>query len=186
MNTYRCLNQQEWHEADYSLVPLREADIFLIKNWRNAQIDVLRQKRALTDDDQRSYYQKVIQPLFDQEQPNQLLFSLLYKNECIGYGGLVYVSWEDRRAEVSFLVDDQRAAQPAVYRQDFLHYLTLIKRVALQGIHFHRIFTETFDIRDFHISILEESGFVVEGRMRDHVCIQGEFKDSLIHGFLLK
>ena len=187
MSSYQCLySTQEYSIEDYKIVPLRYEDIFHIKQWRNEQIDILRQKKQLSDADQEQYYRKVIEPLFQQENPSQIIFSYLHKNELIGYGGLVYVNWMDKRAEVSFLINTERAQEESIYREDFLAYLELVKQVAFQTLKFNRLFTETFDIRDKHIGILEEAGFVREGTMKEHVLIKGTFIDSILHGYLRK
>ena len=185
MKTYRLLPQSEscWHS--YQLVPIRYKDREPIRTWRNAQLEVLRQAEPLTTEQQEAYFQRVVLPLFEQEQPGQLLFSLLYKNELIAYGGLVHLSWPDGRAEVSFLVDPTRAADPATYRQDFRAHLRLLGQVAFEGLKFNRLFTETYDIRPAHVAILEEAGFRLEGRLRQHVQLKpGTFADSLMHGQL--
>jgi hypothetical protein len=46
------------------------------------------------------------------------------------------------------------------------------------------LFTETYDIRPLHISIIESAGFLREGVMHHHVRIDGHPVDSLIHGCL--
>jgi len=180
---YQILNIQEFKHKNYKLVPFREMDLMKIRVWRNEQMEVLRQKRKLSETDQKNYFKNVILPLFDQAKPPQLLFSFLLDDICIGYGGLVHINWEDRRGEVSFLVDAQRALNPETYQEDFQNYLKIIKKIAFEALLFNRIYTETFDIRDFHISILEAAGFRLEGRMKEHVLINEVFYDSLIHGF---
>ena len=183
MTTYRALPPAEYRWDDYQLVPIRYADREPIRAWRNAQLEVLRQAEPLTAAQQEAYFQRVVLPLFEQEQPGQLLFSLLHNNELIAYGGLVHLSWPDGRAEVSFLVDPTRAADPATYRQDFRAYLRLLGQVAFEGLKFNRLFTETYDIRPTHVAILEEAGFRLEGRLRQHVQLKpGTFADSLMHG----
>ncbi|GAB2717039.1 hypothetical protein GCM10011495_08460 [Hymenobacter frigidus] len=185
MKTYRPLPQAEYRWQNYQLVPIRYEDREPIRAWRNAQLEVLRQAEPLTTEQQEAYFQRVVLPLFEQEQPGQLLFSLLYKNELIAYGGLVHLSWPDGRAEVSFLVDPTRAADPATYRQDFRAHLRLLGQVAFDGLKFNRLFTETYDIRPAHVTILEEAGFRLEGRLRQHVQLKpGTFADSLMHGQL--
>ena len=185
MKTYRPLPQAEYHWHSYQLVPIRYEDQEPIRAWRNAQLEVLRQAEPLTTEQQEAYFQRVVLPLFEQEQPGQLLFSLLHNNELIAYGGLVHLSWPDGRAEVSFLVDPTRAADPATYRQDFRAYLRLLGQVAFEGLKFNRLFTETYDIRPAHVAILEEAGFRLEGRLRQHVQLKpGTFADSLMHGQL--
>lgn len=182
--SYRCLKRSEWQEGGYITVPLREEDMSLLKEWRNEQKDVLRQNHVLTDEDQRRYYRDVVRPSFEQAEPRNVLFSLLTEDRCIGYGGLTSMDWYSKRAEISFLVDTKRTEDAIGYRRDFTAFLTLMKNVAFIDLHFHRLFTETFDIRPLHISILEENGFLPEGRMREHVRIGGRYVDSLLHGCL--
>ena len=185
MKTYRPLPQAEYRWQNYQLVPIRYEDREPIRAWRNAQLEVLRQAEPLTIEQQEAYFQRVVLPLFEQEQPRQLLFSLLHNNELIAYGGLVHLSWPDGRAEVSFLVDPARAAEPATYRQDFRAHLRLLGEVAFEGLKFNRLCTETYDIRPAHVAILEEAGFRLEGRLRQHVQLKpGTFADSLMHGQL--
>ena len=184
MNKYECFPIGSLSFNEYSVVPLREEDVYSIMNWRNAQIDILRQKKFLTSEDQKKYYTEIISPSFKKVFPNQLLFSYLYKGSCIGYGGLVHISWEDRRAELSFVVDDKRASDKNIYKQDFETFLNLMKYAAFEIIKFNRIFTETYSIREFHINIIESSGFLFEGQLREHVIINNKKCHSLIHGII--
>src|SRR3972149_10967647 len=109
INSYKCLIKNIFESNNYKLLPIRNEDILIIKDWRNQQFDILRQKRILTEEDQEKIYQDVIVPAFNEEQPGLILFSFLFDNQLIGYGGLVHISWQDKRGEVSFLVDTQRA-----------------------------------------------------------------------------
>lgn len=183
---YKALNTNKFNLENYSIVPLRQEDIYLIKDWRNAQMDVLRQTKVLTDNDQLNYYQNAIVPTLSQSHPRQLLFSFLYNETCIGYGGLTNIDWESKRAEMSFLVNPERVKDKETYTKDFSIYISLLKIVTFNELGFIRLFTETYDIRPLHISILEQNGFEFEGRMRQHVIINGIFVDSLIHGLLKK
>ena len=185
MNTYRALPQANYRWQDYQLLPIRVADREAIRAWRNAQLVVLRQAAPLSALDQDAYFTRVVLPLFTQQQPAQLLFSLLHHGELVAYGGLVHISWLDGRAEVSFLADPARAAEPATYRHDFRAHLRLLGQVAFEGLKFNRLFTETYDIRPAHVAVLEEAGFRLEGRLRQHVQLApGTFADSLMHGQL--
>ena len=143
---------------------------------------VLRQRVLLTIERQEKYFQEVIAPSFCETQPSQILFSYLSRGVLIGYGGLVHISWEDRRAEVSFLSDPARAADAKEYELDFSTYLAIIQTLAFKHLKFTRLFTETYDLRPQHVSILESSGFELEGRMKSHVWIDLKPVDSLIHG----
>lgn len=182
--SYIHLPSAKYTQGNYSVVSYRQEDLVLIKNWRNEQMDVLRQNRVLTDEDQRGYYERYIVPSFTDRTTKIMLFSLLHDGICIGYGGLTNIHWTDSHVELSFLVDPVRAADAATYTDDFTHFLELMKHIAFEELGFNRIFTETYDIRPLHVRILEQSGFKLEGRMREHVRINGIFTDSLIHGFI--
>lgn len=176
----------EYRESSYAIVPFRKEDIFLIKAWRNDQMDVLRQNKVLTDEDQKHYYENWVEKSFSEGEPKIILFSFLLDEKCIGYGGLTNVDWFSKRAEISFLVDSHRLSDQEVYGSDFLAFLTLMKKVAFDTMALNRLFTETFAFREFHISILEQSGFRYEGRMKEHVFIRNKFEDSLLHGYIKK
>ena len=171
-------------EGLYELVPLRYEDIFQVADWRNAQMEVLRQKEVLTKEMQEQYYEDVVLPSLERDRPSLVLFSFLCEGQCIGYGGLVYIDWDAMRSEVSFLVDPQRAKEPSVYGSDFSNYLKLIKRYAFTELGLNRLFTETFSFRKEHIVILEQEGFLKEGCLRQHVSVRGSLEDSLMHGIL--
>ncbi len=186
MNSYKCLKKNIYESEGYVIVPLREEDIYLIMKWRNEQIKVLRQKQPITVEMQQKYYNEVIKPTFTEQYPDQILFSYLYDNKCIGYGGLVHINWQDMRGELSFLVDTERIKNNKLYEKDFTVYLALIKEIAFDDLLFNKLHGETYDIRPLHIKILEDNGFISEGRLKKHIYIDGVFVDALIHGFLKK
>lgn len=182
---YTCLMHSKYQGKNgYSVQPLSEHDMLLIKEWRNAQMDVLRQNQVLTDEDQMRYYRQGVVPSYTDNETKIILFSFLQDEQLIGYGGLTNIDWAAKRAEISFLIDPTRTLHPAQYKQDFLQFLALMRTIAFCELQFNRLFTETYDIRPLHISILEQFGFRLEGRMKQHVYIRGEFVDSLLHGYL--
>ncbi len=183
---YSQLSDIQYSTDTYSIVPIREADMMAIKQWRNDQMEVLRQSRPLSDEDQLRYYNGPIRASFEQEQPRIMLFSYLLDHQLIGYGGLTNIDWENKRAEISYLLETGRSKESnrRQYSDDFSSFLALMKRIAFEELSFNRLFTETFDIRPLHIEVLENNGFRFEGRMRLHVQIHGQYIDSLIHGCL--
>lgn len=184
MAEYAVLSANTYAIRDFQVVPIRRQDMLSIMSWRNDQIEVLRQKNLLTPAEQEKYYNDVISPSFDSPKPSQILFSFLKDNILIGYGGLVHISWEDSRAEISFLVNPERTRDEEGYQADFATFLALMKMIAYRELRLNRIFTETYDIRPTHIQVLERSGFVIEGRLRKHNIVNGKFVDSIIHGSL--
>lgn len=183
-NIYKCLPINFFEYGSYNTEPFRYQDLLKIKEWRNQQIDVLRQKTILTDNDQFNYYTHFIEPSFTEINPRVILFSFLFDGELIGYGGLTNCSWVDKRSELSFLVSTDRYQNEELYDKDFTAFIHLMKQVCFEALSFNRIFTETYDIRSHHLKILEKNGFQFEGRMKEHVFIQGKYVDSLLHGCL--
>jgi len=181
---YNILYNKHYSEGKYYLTSFRKQDLFDIKRWRNEQMDVLRQNRQISDEEQEEYYKNVIAPSFSEPSPKLILFSFLYKEVCIGYGGFTNISWDSKRTELSFLVNTLRTKDIMLYERDFTAFLTIIKKIAFCDLNFNRIFTETFAMRDRHIGILEKAGFRQEGVLREHVIINGIKTDSILHGLL--
>jgi RimJ/RimL family protein N-acetyltransferase len=184
---YRCLKKNAFNDSDgYQLVVIRNEDIENIRQWRNAQIRVLRQQKMISPEEQQNYFQNTIWPSLIQEHPKQILFSILFQQVCIGYGGLTNIDWESLRAEVSFLVDPLRPENSTIFISDFYHFLNLLCQVAFEDLHLHRLFTETYAFRSIPIKILENFGFQQEGILREHIFKDSQWHDSFMHGLLSK
>ncbi len=184
--SYRSLKKSVLENGNFSIIPLRENDMESIRQWRNAQMNVLRQKSEITKESQQLYFKNVVTPLFSNDSPTQLLFSFLQNNVLIGYGGLVNISWQDKRAEMSFLVKPEIATANSDYKKAMSEFISLIKKLVFDEMNFNRLFTETYEFRDFHISILLEHGFKEEGRKKEHIVENGKFYDSILHSILKK
>jgi len=169
----------------YSVRGIDREDMEPIRRWRNAQISVLRQAAPITPAQQQRYFEQAVLSTFEDPRPPQVLLTLGLEGVPIGYGGLTNLNWQAGRAELSFLVSPDRAADPDRYAPDFRAFLELaVKGVAIADLGLHRVFSETFDIRPHHVSILEAFGFAREGRLRDHNRIDGRYVDSLMHGYV--
>ena len=105
--------------------------------WRNEQIFHLRQKKELTINDQDIYFTNVINLLFDETMPTQLLFSFMNEKVCIGYGGLVHINWSDRNAEISFIMNTH--LEKTDFEKNWNIFLSLIEEVAFDELNFHKI-----------------------------------------------
>jgi RimJ/RimL family protein N-acetyltransferase len=184
MRSYVCLPRQLFEHLDRTLRPVQPGDIEDIRQWRNAQLNVLRQPRQITVAEQKAYYDEHIWPTMNEARPRNLLLGYLQGGQLIGYGGLVHIQWEHRRAEVSFLLNPARVHRQEEYQTDFQIFLRMLKAVAFGGLSFHRLFTETYATRKHHIAVLEEEDFHLEGILRDHVVVDNKPIDSLIHGCL--
>jgi RimJ/RimL family protein N-acetyltransferase len=176
---YKILKNQTFRNDEYSLVPIRMEDRYSIMQWRNEQIYHLRQDKPLTKENQDKYFDKVISKLFEEEKPNQLLFSLLKGEECIGYGGLVHINWTDKNAEISFIMETQLEKQS--FEKNWGLFLDLLEQVAFSELNFHKIFTYAFDIRPVLYKAIEEKGFRKEATLKEHCFFNDIFIDVVIH-----
>ena len=77
MQFYKVLHNQIFTSDAFSIVPIRYGDRMSILKWRNEQIYHLRQDKPLTEEDQEIYFNTVVNKLFDQEHPSQILFSYM-------------------------------------------------------------------------------------------------------------
>ena len=166
MRSYKCLTNQVYTEGIYSLVPLRHEDRFDIMKWRNEQMYHLRQATALNKSDQDAYFEDVVAKLFDELKPNQLLFSYLDNDTCIGYGGLVHINWIDRNAEISFIMDTK--LENVQFQEHWKRFTRILDRIAFDNIGLQKIFTYAFDLRPHLYLALESNGFKREATLKEH------------------
>jgi RimJ/RimL family protein N-acetyltransferase len=148
-------------------------------NWRNEQIYHLRQNQPLTISDQNNYFEQVVAKLFDQQKPNQLLFSYLYKGNCIGYGGLVHINWIDQHAEISFII--KTSLEQDHFHEHWSAYLKLIEELAFTTLKFHKLFVYAFDLRPHLYEVLEANNYFLDARLKEHCNVEGSFLDVVIH-----
>lgn len=184
MNYYKALNKQVYSSGNYSLVPIRMEDRYDIMRWRNEQMYHLRQNEPLTKEKQDHYFENVVAKLFDQEKPDQILFSYLEGEKCIGYGGLVHVNWNDRNAEISFVLDT--ALEELYFQFHWFTYLNLIHQIAFNDIDLHKIFIYAFDLRPQLYEIAEKAGFVHEATLKEHKKIEDIYINVIIHSKIKK
>ena len=179
MNFYKCLNTQEFVSGKYKIVPIRLIDRFDIMKWRNEQMYHLRQDKPLTIKDQEYYFSNVISQLFHLERPNQILFSYILNDFCIGYGGLVHINWIDRNAEISFIMNT--TLEQTEFKKHWTTYLELIEQVAFEQLNLHKLYVYAFDLRPHLYDAIESSGYIRDAVLKEHCFVQNSFKDVVIH-----
>lgn len=179
MDDYKALSKNFFSSGNYSIVPIRLEDRFLIMKWRNEQIYHLRQNKPLTEVDQTKYFETVVKKLFIEEKPNQLLFSYLEGGKCIGYGGLVHINWIDKNAEISFILET--VLEKEYFQSHWCTYLALLEQVAFKELGLHKIFTYAFDLRPHLYLALSDADFIEESRLKEHCFFDGKYIDVVIH-----
>lgn len=179
LNQYKALKKQVFSKGEYSIVPIRMKDRSAIMKWRNEQIFHLRQTEPLTIELQDQYFEKVVVKLFDREHPDQLLFSFLKEDVCIGYGGLVHINWIDRNAEISFIMDTELEKEE--FDLNWSMFLNLIEKLAFQHLNFHKLFVYAFDLRPYLYPVLLDNGYFLDARLKEHCLFNEKYIDVVIH-----
>lgn len=181
MRDYKCLSKQIYSLNDYQIVPIRDQDRYDIMQWRNKQIYHLRQSKLLDKESQDKYFDTVVTKLFEAEKPDQILFSYLENEVCIGYGGLVHINWIDKNAEISFVLNTNLEIK---FVDHWCNFLSLIEQVAFENLQFHKIFTYAFDLRPLLYVALEKSNYINEAILKQHTYFNNEFINVVIHSKL--
>ena len=179
MRSYKVLKKQKFQSDRFSIVPIRFEDRYLIMEWRNEQIYHLRQSKPLTQVNQDKYFNEIVKQLFDEEQPDQILFSYLERDKCIGYGGLVHINWIDKNAEISFIIDT--ALEKVNFEFHWSIFLSLIEQLAFEELGLHKIYVYAFDIRPHLYKALEKNGYLEDARLKEHCFFNDKFLDVVIH-----
>ncbi len=178
-NSYKCLSINHFFNESCSLVPIRFQDRLDIMNWRNEQIYHLRQSEVLNEEKQDAYFSKVISKLFTNAEPDQLLFSMLENEICIGYGGLVHINWIDKNAEISFIM--KSSLEKESFDKYWSIYLKMIENLAFKVLDLHKIYVYAFDLRPHLYNTLEKNGYLNKVILKDHISYNGDFINVVIH-----
>lgn len=179
MKSYKALKQQQFTSGEYSIVPIRSEDRYDIMEWRNEQMYHLRQKEALTKESQDFYFDSVVESLFENNEPPQILFSYLEGEKCIGYGGLVHINWTDKNAEISFIMNTRLEKENFEFH--WTNFLNLLEEVAWKELDLHKIYTYAFDLRPHIYPALARAGFALEVTLKEHSFFEGNYIDVKIH-----
>ena len=176
---YKCLQKQAYEMPGFSIEPIRFEDKYDIMQWRNQQLYHLRQHEPLTKEVQENYFTNVVSKLFSEERPNQILFSYLQNNVCLGYGGLVHINWADKNAEISFVMNT--ILEEGSFVLHWTNFLGMLEQVAFNELKFHKIFTYAFDLRKQLYEAVESVGYKKEAILKEHRRFEGKFIDVVIH-----
>lgn len=179
MNNYKVLNQQIFKSGNFCLLPIHYDDRLDIMKWRNEQIYHLRQNEILSLKNQNNYFKTVVSKFFKKEKPEQILYSLFENNILIGYGGLVNINWNDKNAEISFIMNTD--LENLRFHEIWTVFLKLLEKLAFQELKLHKIFTYAFDLRPHLYKTLVKSGYIEETRLKEHYFYKDKFIDIIIH-----
>jgi hypothetical protein len=186
MNQYKILPSQSIVCGEIELSAVQVDEIEKIRQWRNQQSNVLRQSKEISREDQVRYFENRVWQDLESSTPSQILLSIYKNGVHIGYGGLVHISWENFRGEISFLLDTSLVDEPDIYSKVFHNFLEAIENLSRDSLKMHRLHLETYSFRCKHLNIIEARGFTNEGTLIDHNFIDDRWINSILHGKILK
>ena len=170
---------------------LEQPDLAQIKKWRNEQQSICRYWKQLTDDNQEDWYFT-----YSDKDAKEVIFAIregitsdivpkwgVLEYQLIGYCGLVYIDWLNRRAEYSILVDKARHDD---YDEIFNKTTDFITEYGFNSLNLNKITTETFSHRTHQIELLEKYGFAWQGKLYEHQYKDGKYWDSHLHAIFRK
>ena len=154
------------NENYYSWLTLK--DFEFLRVWRNQQKNILRQSNNINSKDQKKYFINFYKENCFSKEPHSIIFAIKEKHKLIGYGGLVNISWQNKRAEVSFLLNPSIANNKKKNEFYFKNFFSFISNASFEKLKLNKIFTETFFFRKNHIKLLKKNGFKKEGFFKNH------------------
>ena len=117
--------------------------------------------------------------MFKKKQPNQLLFSFLENNNCIGYGGLVRINWLDKNAEISFIMKTE--LEKNNFEKYWIKYLELIEDLGFNELRLKKIYVYAFDLRPHLYEVLNKGNYFLDARLKSHCKFENGYKDVVIY-----
>ena len=76
---YNCLNNYLLEYKDYSLTVIKDIHLEKIRNWRNAQKEILRQNKNISKKEQILYFKDNVFKDLNKKHPKNILLMI---NEC--------------------------------------------------------------------------------------------------------
>jgi hypothetical protein len=178
---YSCLDIEAVRYREITLTAVQQDQIEIIRVWRNLQKNVLRQNRDIEFEEQEKYFNDFVWKYLDSSFPPQILFSVYSEGTFKAYGGLVHISWENMRGEVSFLADPSLGENTLIYGRIFHGFLEALEEIAKSQLGLHKLTLETYEFRKSHLSVIEQAGYTQEGVLLDQVLIDQQWSNSILH-----
>ena len=181
---YPALSRPRYEAGSYALVPVRRADMEPLRRWRNDQRHDLGQDEEIPFAEQVLFWSEMVAPGQATPEPARMLFALLLRERLAGVGELAGIDWFHRRARLEVVLETSRAGRTAICRTETLLAVRLLQRIAFGELGLRRLTATSTPRRRHHQALLEECGFRPEGRLREHLCLDGEWHDLVLHGIL--
>jgi hypothetical protein len=178
---YRILKNHKLSLDNFSLISIDDKTILKIRQWRNKQINILRQSKKISIKDQEKYFKNEILPDTKIISPKNIILAFVKSDKLIGYGGLTNICWKSKRGELAFLLDNKYAGKVEDSEYFFPIFLKLTKILAFKILKLKNIWTETYSIRPQYIKQLELNHYLRTGIVKEKILIDNKYYDSYFH-----
>lgn len=154
---------------------IEERDLSQVRDWRNDDRlrHTFREYRLLNMVNQCSWLDHI------SRSHEVEMFGIERNGALVGVCGLCNINWVNRTAETSIYV-----APDLQYPEVAAKALYFLKQKAFEEFNLHRLWVEVYEFHTAKIALLQQGGYVLEGRLRKHSFKQGRYFDSLMYGLL--
>ncbi len=117
--------------------------------------------------------------LYPEKMPDTISFYIETEGNVIGEVALKFIKWYNRKAELSlFLIDKYQGKGYG------MKVLTELMKFAFNTMNFVRLEAEVVEYNKKAIKLVEKTGFVLEGRLREAKYYDGKYYDIFRYGIL--
>jgi RimJ/RimL family protein N-acetyltransferase len=159
---------------DVTLRAFEKSDIPHLHRWMNDPESIVligRAPRNLED---------VERQVEKQRSSGDLLLAIQNgKSELLGWVFLYKIEQEHGRAEIGILLAPESRGK-GVGRLA----MNMMLEIAFNQLRLHRVYLTTRGINRRGIALYQKLGFSIEGHLREHAFVQGEFYDTVFMGIL--
>ena len=99
---------------------------------------------------------------------------------------MMYIDWDKKSAEISFINETKRANLNEIYQNDFIAFISILFRISFSELGFNKLTTETYGIRTNTLQILDQLGFQLKQIKEEKILIDNKLYDSFFHEYLIK
>lgn len=113
------------------------------------------------------------------EMPRSVVFRIEKDNSLIGEAGYKNIKWINRKAELNIVI--KKDFRNKGYGREVL---TEMINYGFKILNFHRLEAEVYEYNKASITLVENLGFAVEGKLREAKYNNGKYHDIIRYGLL--
>lgn len=174
---YNCI-VQEWEvfiiSSNLIIKAFEDKDMESLHAWLNEEESVAMVGRTFIT------LQEVQNHVQNKRNNDDKMFAFLNsEDELIGWGHLSHIEPFHGRAEIGILLAPNYRGRGYGY-----HAMSLLIDIGFNKLRLHRIYLTTRGINKNALKLYKKLGFVLEGTLREHGFINGQYHDTYYMGIL--